>query len=545
MLALMGASAGAIGIASLTGCSGGRSASGTPTAAPAGAADEPDILNAGGEPQYGGRLATSEAADFGTFDPHTGIALASVYFPRLYNVLVNQSPTKAEFMYFDLASKLETPDPQTFVFTIRPGVKIGPNDLGVPERDLDGEDVRASIERIQQTPEASSYAFAKDYIESVTPAGDTVTIKTTRPYAWFLNRIGHFFNTILPRELLADVSVLNDQAAGAGPYRLVSLTEGQIAKFDRNPNYYRKDEAGRQLPFLDGIDQSVILDRAAARSAFISEQLHRYVPADAVEARGLSSNYVIQRDPNFSYVAFTMNPRKKPFDDARVRRAFSRAINRAQYIDIVYSGDAKADGLVHWPVGEYALDPDELATMYQPFDLADAKQLVDQVGGIKVKMMYPADTLLEQHDKHFPIFTSQMKDAGIELDLDPQPLSAWIDNYTKLNYDCSLALNQFYETAEIPLNFHTTAGPLGDGGYVVGLGDPEIEAAVKKSRETLDVQARIAAVHDAQKIIYAKDPMMLPIVSPYQYAAFAPTVHDIPSGVGTTQLFLNNQWMET
>ena len=85
-------------------------------------------------------------------------------------------------------------------------------------------------------------------------------------------------------------------------------------------------------------------------------------------------------------------------------------------------------------------------------------------------MMYPADTLLEQHDKHFPIFTTQMKEAGIELDLDPQPLSTWIDNYTKLNYDCSLALNQFYETAEIPLNFHTTAGPLGDGGYVVGLG---------------------------------------------------------------------------
>ena len=44
---------------------------------------------------------------------------------------------------------------------------------------------------------------------------------------------------------------------------------------------------------------------------------------------------------------------------------------------------------------------------------------------------------------------------------------------------------------------------------------------MKKSRETLDVQERIAAVHEAQKVIYAKDPMMLPIVSPYQYAAYS------------------------
>jgi hypothetical protein len=56
-----------------------------------------------GPPRRGGRLVTAVSASLGSFDPHTGIAVASAYFPRLYNVLVNQSATKPEFLYFDLA----------------------------------------------------------------------------------------------------------------------------------------------------------------------------------------------------------------------------------------------------------------------------------------------------------------------------------------------------------------------------------------------------------------------------------------------------------
>jgi ABC-type transport system substrate-binding protein len=168
---------------------------------------------------------------------------------------------------------------------------------------------------------------------------------------------------------------------------------------------------------------------------------------------------------------------------------------------------------------------------------------VNQVGGIKVRMMYPESTLLE-HNLHLPIFLRQMRDAGIEIDEDVQPLTTWIDNYYRLDYQCSLALNQLYETAEIPLNFHTTNGPLGDGSYVRGMGDPEIEAAVQKSRETLDLDERIAAVHDAQKLIYSKTPGFLPLVTPFSYQAYQKSVHDIPGGVGTTEYLLNTFWLD-
>ena len=535
--------------AALVGCSsGGAKPGASPNSSEdSGATDQPDLLNHAGTPRRGGRFLTSEAASFGTFDPHIGIALASAYFPRIYNVLVNQSVTRPEFIYLDLAQSFEIPDPQTYVFHIRPGVRITPNDLGVPERDMDGEDVRVNLERIKSEPAANNYGFARQFIDSVVVSGDTVTVKTTKPYAWFMNRIGLFVNTIAPRELLeGDLSRLSDKAAGAGPFRLVSVSEGDRARFDRNPNYYRNDEAtGMQLPFVDGIDLSVITDRTSALAAFRAAQLHRYTAATGEEARAIGGNSIVEREPNFSFIAVTMNPDLPPFNDPRARRAMSRAIDRQQYVDIVYSGDAQANGLVPWTMGRYALDADELRTKYQPYDVQDAKALISAIGGLKFKVIYPAETPLEEHNLHLPIFFKQMQDAGIELEQDQQVLTSWIENYRKFNYSGSFSLNQIYETPEIPLDFHSRRGPLNDETYAKGLGDAEIEAAITKSKEQTELTARIDAVREAQKVIYAKDPMFLPLISPYQYEVYRPTVHDIPSGVGTTRFLLNTLWLDS
>ena len=48
----------------------------------------------------------------------------------------------------------------------------------------------------------------------------------------------------------------------------------------------------------------------------------------------------------------------------------------------------------------------------------------------------------------------------------------------------TLALNQVYETPEMPLDFHRTGGPLADGTYAPGLGDAEIDAAIDLTKET-------------------------------------------------------------
>ncbi|HEY8173784.1 MAG TPA: ABC transporter substrate-binding protein [Dehalococcoidia bacterium] len=533
----------------VVGCGGSGKGSGTPDASgtrTAGASGY-DILNAADPPRPGGTLVSANAAAFGTFDPHLGVAVASAYFPRVYNVLVNQSATKPEFMYMDLAESFEIPDANTFIFKIRPGVRIAPNELGVPERDLDGEDVRVTLERLKTDGATNNHAFARDYIDTITVGDGTVTVTTPAPYAWFLNRIGLFFNTIVPREALTgDLSKLQLKTAGAGAYRLMSVTEGESARFERNPNYYRKDAAngGAQLPYIDALDVRTIYDRATQRTAFQSGQIHLFMTGSGAEARSLS-DAVVARDPNFNYISFTMNPKRPPFDDPRVRRAISRAINRDVYADIVYGGDAQPDGMVQWSLGAYALPADELTSKYQPFDVDEAKRMTEAVGGIKFKMMFPADTPILEHSLHLPIFLEQMRAAGIEVEQDAQEFTTWIENYRSLNYQCSLALNQIYETPELPLAFHTSGGPFGDKSYIQGLGDAEIDAAVKRTSGLLDFDERVTAVHDAQRVIYDKDPMMLPLVTPYSHFAWRKNVRNIPTGIGTTGYLINTMWMET
>ena len=56
---------------------------------------------------------------------------------------------------------------------------------------------------------------------------------------------------------------------------------------------------------------------------------------------------------------------------------------------------------------------------------------------------------------------------------------------------------------------------------------------------------RVAGVHEAQRVIYEKDPMMLPLVTPYSHFAWRKNVHNIPTGIGTTSYLINTMWMET
>ncbi len=558
MLKGTGVAGAAAGAVLLVGCGSDdkEPTSGTPgTGSTPSATSKPSngvtFLNEKNPPVAGGRYVASTAADFGTWDAHISVAAAANFFPRMYPLLVNQSTVQPDYIYFDLAESYENPDDTTWNFKIRKGVKIGPNDLGVPERDMTAEDALATYQRIKSEPKAGNGAI-KPFLASITASGDVLTIKTTSPYFYLLNRVGTYTSTIPPKELTSDaagIEKMRTKSAGAGPFRLSSSTEGEIAKMDRNPSYYRKDELNKNaaLPYWDGLDLRVIRDRATVKTAFNDGQISVYGPESKAEADSYASQsgYFVTKDPATTFISVAMNPEKDPFKDDRVRKAIGFAINREQFVQIVYQGAAEANGLVHWSTGAYAFRGDELKQV-QPFDLAEAKKLVEAVGGIKVKMMYPASSNIQQHDKHLPIFLEQMKAAGIEIEQDPKDFGTWYSDYQTLNYTMSLSLNQSYETPEVPIDAHSKGGPLSDRSFFIGLNDAEIEAAILKTKTTLDLEAQIQAVRDAQKVIYSKGPTWLPLVTPFSYGAYSKKVHNIPSGVGgvTGGLVSSSSWIE-
>lgn len=536
-----------VGVAGLTvaaACAGGGepAAGGTPAATGA------------GEPVYGGRFQGARSAVFDTIDPHKSVASLTV-FPDVYNVLLKQSAVDPDQVFLDLAMSFENPEPTEWIFTIRPGVAIPPNDLGVPERDMDAQDAYESFERIRGLPEATGCTFVCPWFESHEALDpQTYIIRTPTPYAWFLTQIGgtNFFQNIPPRELIADPDKMLTGGVGGGAFfiRPGSYSESEGIILDKNPVYYRKDpdHNNNQLPYVDGIDTIVVPDPAAVRVAFESKQSYTYGASNRAEVDELLASYDVREAnarPLFSYVSFAMNVERQPWDDPRVRKAAMHAINRQEYIDIIYGGDAKANGIVHWPVGAYAL-PDDEREQLQGWDPELSKQLIRDAGHelpLKIEVVFPTGGFLEM-DQHLPIWLTQMEEAGFQIEQVPMDLGSWISRFTEVDYDSSLHPGLEYETPEFPLDFQHSDGPTGSGIFSNGLQDLEVDAAIEGAKNVTDQEELVDAIHDVQRLIYEKGPVELPIVSPFSRALIWNFVKDWPSGSGTIDLLDNSWWLD-
>jgi ABC-type transport system substrate-binding protein len=243
-----------------------------------------------------------------------------------------------------------------------------------------------------------------------------------------------------------------------------------------------------------------------------------------------------------------MNPTKEPWQDDRIRKAALYAIDRQAYIDTVYKGEAQANGLVHWPQGDAALSPDELEEL-QPYDPEESRALIRAATGqdtVKVKVMWPAETPIEEHNLHLPIWLQQMAAAGFEVEADAQPFATWLERYTNLDYDASLALNQVYEYPEFNIDFQHSEGPARNGIYSIGVCElyPEINQAIDDVKGKTTEEEYYAAIKDLQRLIYEKGPTFIPFVSPYSFTLYQPRVKALPRGIGASGLFVNTWYLE-
>jgi peptide/nickel transport system substrate-binding protein len=555
---LAGTGVGMAGLVVAAAC-GGSSSSGGRTPSVGGTAG-PSTLGApptAGPGKRGARYKAVNLGAWGTIDPIVSVGNATGIMPRFYNTLISRSNVDPTFTVYDLAQSFEQPDDVTYIFKMRPGVKIAPNSLGIPERDMDAQDVVRYFDRIKAQPDAIARKFTEPWVDSYNGTADAFTFKTKGPYAYSLSTIGRALGGCIPPRETFDKNIdIKSAAAGAGPYMIKDGTfqESGSVSLDRNPNYYGKDAVtGLQLPFMDGIDVALVTDRQARRTGFVSKQLYDYAAQDAAEAQDLvkqDSNIYEVRSPTFTFVSWTMNVNNPPWNDDRIRRAAQHALDRQQFVDlIVGNGEGHPDGLVHWPTGPYAFTDAELnQDARQSYDPKKSKDLIKAATGndtIKVKITYPVSDI-EFHSKHLPIFLQQVKAAGFDVQEDAQDFTGWLGNYTDNKYDASLALNQIYETPEIALDWQHSLGPSGvKGQFSEGVGKlhPEVDAAILNSKQATSLDDLVARLKAAQDAAYKVGPSFLPIMSYYTYTnywSFVKNVHVL----GDTSTFLGDTWLD-
>jgi peptide/nickel transport system substrate-binding protein len=192
-----------------------------------------------------------------------------------------------------------------------------------------------------------------DQVEITGPL--TFTIKLKVAYAPLLqvlsNRAGMMVSPTALKSLGADFAT---KAVGAGPYKLVSWTKNSELVLERFAGYWRGPAPIERIVFRPIADETVRLTNL--RSGTV--QLVDAVPAQAVGQLGREANLALKQSPGLGFNAFSFNTAKPPFNDVRVRQAFTTAIDKQAILRAVYFGT----GNVAWgaipPAMTWAHDPD-------------------------------------------------------------------------------------------------------------------------------------------------------------------------------------------
>ncbi|MGE0229746.1 MAG: ABC transporter substrate-binding protein [Dehalococcoidia bacterium] len=367
----------------------------------------------------GGTMRVAASWDVGPMDPTVSAAGGSITVPNMvYNRLVGHvggvdvDPFKFKLEPELAASWERSPDGMTVTFRLAKGVKWQ-NVAPLNGRDFVAADAKFAFERYQSTGVHKSYWTSVTSIEAV-DAG-TLKVNLARPLVDFVIPLGSRYQTIFPRELV-DSGSITKEVVGTGPMILKEAVTGGTVRLEKNPDFWER------TVLLDGAEFKVMPDAAARVAAFRAGQVdYAYSPVTTerdVRALldsnpGLQVNVVPQ-----TYVTTTspsLNLRNPKYQDVRVRRAISLAVDRDALMNVIWGGLAKALPIIPWI---FLFDKEPTAAggelgNWVRFAPAEAKQLLQAAGAEDLVIEAPYYEYASSDTQRAEFMTDQLRGVGI------------------------------------------------------------------------------------------------------------------------------------
>jgi peptide/nickel transport system substrate-binding protein len=284
------------------------------------------------KPRYGGELIFAVPSEPPSYDGHREETFGVIHpMAPHYNTLLRTDPNDktGTKLVADLAeSWTMAKDGRTYTFKLRKGVKFHDGS------EMTSADVKASYDKIIFPPQGVASDRQGQYVvvEAVqAPDPYTVVFRLKWPAASFLASIGSPWNWIYKADILAkDVRWYEKHVMGTGPFTFVEHVKGSHWVGKKNPNYWDKGK-----PYLDGYRAVFIRDSAAQVAAVRGERAHiqfrGFSPSERDSLiQALGPKITVQESPWDCALLVALNHEKKPFDDKRVRRALTLALDRYQ-----------------------------------------------------------------------------------------------------------------------------------------------------------------------------------------------------------------------
>jgi peptide/nickel transport system substrate-binding protein len=461
------------------------------------------------QPVRGGILQVALAADPPSLDAHQEQTFAvSQPMGGIYNNLIMLDPHNYPEIIGDVAKSWTISDDYlTYTFTLHEGIKFHDGS------ELTSADVKASWEKIVFpsegviSPRRGNFQMIKS-LEA--PDRYTFVFRLHHPSPAFLSSAAHPANFIYPKKYLdEDPHYFKTKSVGSGPYKLKSYVRGSYIELERNPDYWKKG-----LPYLDGLKYFIITDTSARVTALRSGRVDielRFLPPGDVDAikQSLGDKIVPAKIQSIGNFGVTFNVDRKPFDDERVRKALTLAIDRYDAVKTLASitNLELVGGMMH-PDSQWALSQEELEAFPgfgrdHAANLREAKRLLAEAG-------YPNGfkTVLNNRNIKMPYIDlavyviSAWKKIGVEAEHKVEETATW--SQTRVNRDFELLIDPYGSTLvgdpDEMLDKFVTGQPENWGR----MSDPIVDQLFAAQSKEMDEAKRVQLVKEMQKRLLEK-----------------------------------------
>ena len=420
------------------------------------------------------------------FDPAEtpGIITPFMVLYALHDGMVKPMPGKP--MAPSLAQSFSaSEDGLTYDFVVRDGAKFHNGDP------VTAEDVKFSFERYRGT----SHDLIKNRVAAIeTPDPQHIRFKLKAPWPDFLT----FYATatgagwIVPKKYVENVGDDGFKKApvGAGPYKFVSFRPGVELVLDAFDGYWRKTPSVKRLVFKSIPEETTRLAALQRGEVDILYSIRGELAEELQRTPGLTLKPVVPPAPFWVYFADQWDP-NSPWNDERVRRAASLAIDREALNDAITLGYSKITG---------SIIPYSFDFFWQPplpsYDPVKAKELLAEAGhldGFDAGEFYCDSSYSNVAEAVLDNFQS----AGIRLKLRPFERAAFVEAYSgKKLKNVILGGSGAFGNAATRFEAFVVKG----GAYVYG-SYPDIDALYQQQAIELDHKKRAAILDKMQQML--------------------------------------------
>ncbi len=402
---------------------------------------------------------------------------------------------------------------------------------------LKPEDVVFTINTIMDAKNNSVYRKNVENIESaVAGDGNTVIITLKKPYSFIKNEltfpiipIHHFLN----KSISDKKSEVNLQPVGTGPYSFTSYDAETGLKFKLNEQWWNASGSNNEienstskssnttkanilLPYIASVEIKIYKNSNDANAAFQARDID-VIPAEYGEFRKYigRTDFTMKRYTGKSYEFLTLNIKKGPMADKRVRNALNILINKEQLSNTAASGIAQP--------AEVPIIPSSwvynFSNLKENNDLEKAKELLTQSGYVfdasknkYVNKKTKKDLTLKLivNDDNILRYTvakdiaAQLSKNGITVEISKIPWTDVQKNIKAGSYDMAV---MGYRISSVPdLSFAYSTDEINSGLNVAGYSNPTVDGILQNILTQSDSEAQKSLYTDLFNIILEDRP---------------------------------------